>query len=129
MTTSVTNIAAIETKARKKALETKLRELLRSSYEPDDIRIEHLADPLDQIRSNADREMTLRRLDHQAHVVREVESALSKLDDETYGACEECEEPISRRRLDALPWARLCIECQGRAEAYALHEERFSDAA
>lgn len=39
----------------------------------------------------------------------DVERALSKLDDGTYGTCDECGEPIGDERLEAIPWAILCI--------------------
>jgi DnaK suppressor protein len=41
-----------------------------------------------------------------------VEAALGRLDDGTYGACARCGRPIAQARLDALPWAAHCIECQ-----------------
>ena len=44
------------------------------------------------------------------HLV-EVEAALSRLDDGSYGACERCGSPIGAARLDALPAARTCIAC------------------
>jgi DnaK suppressor protein len=45
-------------------------------------------------------------------LLREISDALHRLDQETYGICAECEEPISARRLDAVPWARYCVTCQ-----------------
>ncbi len=42
----------------------------------------------------------------------EVDDALRKLDDGTYGVCEVCHEPIARARLRALPYARLCVRCK-----------------
>jgi DnaK suppressor protein len=41
--------------------------------------------------------------------LRDVERALSKLDEGTYGTCDECGEPIGDERLEAIPWAALCI--------------------
>jgi DnaK suppressor protein len=45
-------------------------------------------------------------------LLREISSALHRIDDGTYGTCPECDEPISAKRLDALPWARFCVKCQ-----------------
>ena len=45
-------------------------------------------------------------------LLREVNDALLRIDRGTYGVCAECEEPISAKRLDALPWARYCVTCQ-----------------
>ena len=45
-------------------------------------------------------------------LLREVTGALVRIEHGTYGVCAECEEPISTKRLDALPWARYCVVCQ-----------------
>jgi DnaK suppressor protein len=45
----------------------------------------------------------------------EIEAALVRIDDGTYGICERCGKPIGADRLSALPWARLCIDDQRRA--------------
>jgi DnaK suppressor protein len=45
-------------------------------------------------------------------LLREIADALLRLDHGTYGVCMECEEPISQKRLDAVPWARYCVKCQ-----------------
>ena len=41
-----------------------------------------------------------------------VDAAIRRLDSDTYGQCEGCGRPIDPERLDALPWAELCIDCQ-----------------
>jgi DnaK suppressor protein len=48
--------------------------------------------------------------------LREIEAALRRIDDGSYGNCERCEEPIDPRRLDADPTARLCIDCASNSE-------------
>ena len=45
-------------------------------------------------------------------LLREISDALHRLDQDAYGICMECEEPISAKRLDAVPWARYCVTCQ-----------------
>ena len=50
-------------------------------------------------------------------LLREVEGALERLRDGTYGTCMECGMPVSRKRLDALPWARYCVTCQERHQS------------
>lgn len=45
-------------------------------------------------------------------LLREIAGALHRIEQETYGVCMECEEPISSKRLDAVPWARYCVQCQ-----------------
>jgi DnaK suppressor protein len=48
--------------------------------------------------------------------LREIDDALRKIDDGTYGACEACGKPIGEDRLAAIPWARLCIDDQRKAD-------------
>jgi DnaK suppressor protein len=45
-------------------------------------------------------------------LLREISDALDRLEHDQYGICLECEEPISTKRLDAVPWARYCVACQ-----------------
>lgn len=42
----------------------------------------------------------------------EIEQALERIEEGTYGICMECERPITPKRLDAVPWARYCVACQ-----------------
>ena len=44
--------------------------------------------------------------------LRSVERALAAIDDGTYGVCDRCGRPIGETRLDAIPWANLCIDCK-----------------
>jgi DnaK suppressor protein len=44
--------------------------------------------------------------------LREINDALHRIDTDQYGICLECEEPISAKRLDAVPWAKYCVACQ-----------------
>ncbi len=50
-------------------------------------------------------------------LLREVSGALQRIDTGQYGICPECDEPISSKRLDAVPWARYCVTCQDRVAA------------
>ena len=45
-------------------------------------------------------------------LLREIAGALHRIEQDQYGVCLECEEPISIKRLDAVPWARYCVKCQ-----------------
>jgi RNA polymerase-binding protein DksA len=58
------------------------------------------------------RDLALR--DRSRAELQRIESALRKVDDGTYGRCERCGEPIARERLEAIPWAPLCIDCARR---------------
>jgi RNA polymerase-binding protein DksA len=55
------------------------------------------------------RDLALR--DHARAQLHEVEAALARLDDGTYGACRSCGKPIAIERLQAIPWVSYCIEC------------------
>jgi DnaK suppressor protein len=48
--------------------------------------------------------------------LREIDAALRRIDEGSYGDCERCDSPINPRRLDADPTARLCIDCASNAE-------------
>jgi DnaK suppressor protein len=59
-------------------------------------------------------------------LLREIADALHRMDREHYGICLECEEPISAKRLDAVPWARYCVSCQEKIAA-RIAEGEFVD--
>jgi len=50
-------------------------------------------------------------------LLREVQAALRRIQQSTYGVCAACEEPISAKRLAAVPWAKFCVQCQERIGA------------
>ncbi|MGE0756483.1 MAG: TraR/DksA family transcriptional regulator [Pirellulaceae bacterium] len=56
-------------------------------------------------------EMNTTLLENASYIAGEVQHALARLDDGTFGQCEQCGEPIHAERLAALPYARLCIHC------------------
>ncbi len=108
---------APELRRRKAALEAKLKELIGGSVKREDLEIEHWAEALDQLKSNLDRELTIERLDQQTRLIRDIQLALTAIEEGAYGTCARCEEPIPPRRLDAVPWALLCVRCQSEVEA------------
>jgi DnaK suppressor protein len=77
---------------------------------------ENLPDLADRASSETDRAIELRARDRQRKLIAKIESALGRLDDGTYGYCEETGEPISLKRLDARPIATFSIEAQERHE-------------
>ncbi len=56
-------------------------------------------------------------------ILRDIDDALLKIESGEYGKCESCEQPISQARLDAIPYARLCVECQVKEEGQARTSE------
>ncbi|MCB1417632.1 MAG: RNA polymerase-binding protein DksA [Notoacmeibacter sp.] len=77
---------------------------------------ENHPDLADRASSETDRAIELRARDRQRKLIAKIDAALMRIDDGTYGYCEETGEPISLRRLDARPIATLSIEAQERHE-------------
>jgi DnaK suppressor protein len=75
-----------------------------------------LPDLADRASSETDRSLELRARDRQRKLINKIEAALKRIEDGSYGYCEESGEPISLKRLDARPIATLSIEAQERHE-------------
>ncbi len=75
-----------------------------------------LPDAADRASTETDRSLELRTRDRQRKLISKIEAALKRIEDGTYGYCEETGEPISLRRLDARPIATLSVEAQERHE-------------
>jgi DnaK suppressor protein len=94
-------------------------EILRSTKET----LQHLqdesaqhADIADRASTETERALELRARDRQRKLIAKIDAALGRLDEGTYGYCEETGEPISLKRLDARPIATLSVEAQERHE-------------
>ena len=94
-------------------------EILREAKET----LQHLQDEsqnhpdiADRASSETDRAIELRARDRQRKLIAKIDAALQRIEDGTYGFCEETGEPISLKRLDARPIATLSIEAQERHE-------------
>jgi DnaK suppressor protein len=74
------------------------------------------ADLADRATSETDRALELRARDRQRKLISKIDAALARIEDGTYGYCEETGEPIGLRRLDARPIATLSLEAQERHE-------------
>jgi DnaK suppressor protein len=74
------------------------------------------ADIADRASSETDRALELRARDRQRKLIAKIDAAIARIDDGTYGYCEETGEPISLKRLDARPIATLSVEAQERHE-------------
>jgi DnaK suppressor protein len=77
---------------------------------------ENQADLADRASSETDRAIELRARDRQRKLISKIEAAIGRLDEGSYGYCEETGEPISLKRLDARPIATLSVEAQERHE-------------
>ena len=63
-----------------------------------------------------EREKDLLLASQEGVVARQIQDALAKIADGTYGVCEACEKPIDPRRLEVVPYASLCLKCKEKAE-------------
>jgi DnaK suppressor protein len=77
---------------------------------------EEIQDIADQASSAYTKEFLLSIGDTERRMLKQVDDALHKIRQDTYGQCEACGDMISERRLEALPFARLCIACQEEEE-------------
>ena len=77
---------------------------------------ENHPDLADRASSETDRAIELRARDRQRKLIAKIDEALARIDEGTYGYCEETGEPISLRRLEARPIATLSVEAQERHE-------------
>lgn len=85
------------------------------------IAIEHCPDDMDDIQAAAERVVTIHNIDHKGAILRQVEQALSRVKDGSYGICLNCDEELGPKRLNALPWARYCFACQEAKEQGTLN--------
>ena len=77
---------------------------------------ELFADPADRATMESDRTFTLRIRDRERKLIKNIRGALTRLDNGTYGICEECGEDIGVPRLKARPMTKLCINCKSKQE-------------
>jgi DnaK suppressor protein len=94
------------------ALAAKIAELSQTLRNRRLIAIEDTPEACERVVLAAQRESAVVTLDRHSQLLREVKAALARIDDNSYGICESCEDAIKPRRLDAVPWARYCIQCQ-----------------
>lgn len=108
----------------KTLLMAKLEEILGKSRHREDIWIVESNDLIETVQLASDRELAIRTLERESTSLMQVGAALKRIDHGEFGICLECEEPISTKRLAAVPWAAYCLHCQqlqdtrGSADAY-----------
>ncbi len=103
----------------RRKLVTWKNDILRESRETLDSlqdQSDKLPDMADRASSETDRSIELRARDRQRKLISKIDSALRRIEEGTYGYCEETGEPIGLKRLDARPIATLSIEAQERHE-------------
>ncbi len=84
-------------------------------------------DTYDLASEERDREISFILTDREREKLQAIQEALERVDDGTYGICESCESEIAEARLGALPFTRLCVNCQAEREKEAKAARRFDD--
>ena len=84
-------------------------------------------DTYDLASEERDREISFILTDRERDKIQAIQEALERVEDGTYGICESCESEISAGRLAALPFTRLCVNCQAEHEKEAKASRRFED--
>lgn len=113
-------------KYRKSLLELRAQILNRSKRFSKDLSIsaDDLADETDHAAAVVQQSVSLNVQERDRFVLREIDHALAKFEDGSYGLCEDTEEPIDEGRLDAQPWTRYSVEA---AEAREKKAKRFAN--
>jgi DnaK suppressor protein len=107
----------------KNILETKQAELSGSLRNRDEIVIEKAPDALDEVQLAGERELAIRNLDRDSTMLRQIRRALARIEDGTFGTCLHCEEEISLKRMNAVPWAAYCIKCQEQVDRHEIETD------
>ena len=97
-------------------LEAKAAELSQVVRNREGIAIEKSPDALDEVQHASERELAIRNLDRESRLLTQVRGALRRIDDGHFGTCMHCEEEISIKRVNAVPWTPFCISCQEQAD-------------
>jgi DnaK suppressor protein len=101
----------------REVLRTKRAELSTKSRGLESIAIERSADMLEEVHYKSERELAIAGLTRDSAIRRNIQLALIRINDQSFGTCVHCDEEIGRRRLEALPWTPFCIRCQEAAES------------
>jgi DnaK suppressor protein len=80
-------------------------------------------DIVDRANNAYNRELMFSLSDGERQLVLQIDAALRRMDEGAYGRCANCGQTIAAPRLDAVPWARFCIDCQELAEKGLLEAE------
>jgi DnaK suppressor protein len=114
----------------KQKLEAREEELLRSmrrlGEDARESQIEGVEDPIDYVESSENKALNFRVNTIESDELKQVQSALQRIENGTYGKCVDCGRPISDARLEAKPWALYCVEDQ---EKHDKEEGNYDDLA
>jgi len=105
---------------RKKLLEIKgqiLKKMNQTYSESKEVENNVAQDLADKAESSYTKEFLLSLTDSERGQLLEIDEALRTLEKGDFGLCQMCGQPISKKRLEAVPWAAYCIDCQQKVEA------------
>jgi DnaK suppressor protein len=68
---------------------------------------------------NYEQELTLSLLENEDQTLEAIRAAMDRIDNGTFGRCERCDRPISKERLNVLPFTSLCVDCARQAENHS----------
>src|SRR5579863_1829084 len=111
----------------KAILEAKKAELSNAVRNREDIAIEKTPDAIDEVQLAGERELAIRNLDRDSNMLRQIRRALARIADGSFGVCLHCEEDISPKRVNAVPWAAFCIKCQEQVDRHEIEVEDTAD--
>lgn len=80
-------------------------------------------DIVDRANNSYNRELMFSLSDNERQRLLDIDKALERIDDGSYGRCSNCGTEIADKRLEAVPWTRYCIDCQELAEQGMLQED------
>lgn len=96
----------------RRVLKERRREVLAADSHRAEIVIADAGDEFDRLQQQLSREVAVCTLERQSQLLKEIQAALRRLDEGSYGLCMGCEKSIPKKRLAALPWAAHCVVCQ-----------------
>ena len=100
----------------KAILEAKQSDASEALRSREGIIVEKSADNLEDTERAASRDISIQNLDRESRTLRDIRNSLRRIDQDKFGICLHCEQEISLRRLEAVPWAQLCLPCQEAAD-------------
>ena len=102
------------------------RALLVEKLKDNDLSVDdaETPDPVDLAVRNYSKNVMLAVSENESRQLALIDEALLRVEDDEYGACQNCEQDISPKRLAAIPWARYCLNCQELVEQGLLDDEQ-----
>jgi RNA polymerase-binding transcription factor len=99
----------------RKVLQGQLDELLeKAGSSPEHLKTTevYFPDPTDRASAESDRNFDIRVKDRERKLIKKIKGALERVEEGSFGICEDCDEAIGKGRLEARPVTTLCIECK-----------------